>query len=103
SVAKARSVDVIGGRADFESSRELYVEGDEPQKVRFKRAIVATGSTPAGLPGLPLAGDRVLDSTRAVELPEVPARPLLISGGYIGLELGQVYAALGSQATLVDV
>src|SRR5881398_599327 len=45
SVAKARSVDVIGGRAVFESSRELYVEGDEPQKVRFKRAIVATGST----------------------------------------------------------
>jgi len=103
SVAKARSVDVIGGRAVFESSRELYVEGDEPQKVRFKRAIVATGSTPAGLPGLPLAGDRVLDSTGALELPEVPERLLVIGGGYIGLELGQVYAALGSKVTLVEM
>src|SRR5207249_5464186 len=103
SVAKARSVDVIGGRAVFESSRELYVEGDEPQKMRFKRAIVATGSTPAGLPGLPLAGDRVLDSTGALELPEVPERLLVIGGGYIGLELGQVYAARGSEVTLVEM
>ena len=103
SVAKARSVDVIGGRAVFESSRELYVEGDEPQKVRFKRAIVATGSAPAGLPGLSLTGDRVLDSTGALELPEVPERLLVIGGGYIGLELGQVYAALGSKVTLVEM
>src|SRR5207253_11103198 len=65
SVAKAKSVDVIGGRAVFESSRELYVEGDEPQKVRFKRAIVATGSTPARPPGLPPPGHRVPASTGA--------------------------------------
>ena len=103
SVAKARSVDVIGGRAVFESSRELYVEGDEPQKVRFKHAIVATGSAPASLPGLSLTSDRILDSTGALELPEVPERLLVIGGGYIGLELGQVYAALGSKVTLVEM
>jgi len=103
SVAKAKGVDVIGGRAVFESSRELYVEGDEPQKVRFKHAIVATGSAPARLPGLTAAGDRVMDSTAALELGEVPERLLVIGGGYIGLELGQVYAALGSQVTLVEM
>src|SRR5499425_419792 len=74
SVAKARGVEVIGGRAVFESSRELYVEGDEPQKVRFKHAIVAAGSTPARLPGLSLTSERVLDSTAALELTEIPER-----------------------------
>src|SRR5882724_462529 len=103
SVAKAKSVDVIGGRAVFESSRELRIEGDEPQKVRFKHAIVATGSAPVGLPGLALTSDRLLDSTGALELPEVPERLLVIGGGYIGLELGQVYAALGSNVTLVEM
>jgi dihydrolipoamide dehydrogenase len=103
SVAKAKGVEVIGGRAVFESSRELRVEGDEPQKVRFKHAIVATGSAPTRLPGLTLAGDRVIDSTAALELGEVPERLLVIGGGYIGLELGQVYAALGSEVTLVEM
>src|SRR5882762_10172341 len=102
-VAKTRGVEVIGGRAVFESSRELRVEGEEPQKVRFKHAIIATGSAPAALPGLSLTSDRILDSTRALELPEVPERLLVIGGGYIGLELGQVYAALGSNVTLVEM
>ena len=103
SVAKSKSVDVIGGRAVFESSRELRVEGEEPQKVRFKHAIVATGSAPARLPGLTVAGDRLLDSTAALELAEIPEKLLVIGGGYIGLELGQVYAALGSRVTLVEM
>src|SRR5882724_5047448 len=102
-VAKAKGVEVIGGRAVFESSRELRVEGDEPQKVRFKHAIIATGSAPAGLPGLALSSDRVIDSTAALELGEVPERLLVIGGGYIGLELGQVYAALGSEITLAEM
>ena len=103
SVAKAKSVDVIGGRAVFESSRELYVEGDEPQKVRFKHAIVATGSSPSSLPGLTLQSDRIMDSTAALDIPEVPDRLLVIGGGYIGLELGQVYAALGSKVSVVEM
>jgi len=103
SVAKAKGVEVIGGRAVFESSRELRVEGDEPQKVRFKHAVIATGSAPAGLPGLTVSSDRVIDSTAALELADVPERLLVIGGGYIGLELGQVYAALGSAVTLVEM
>jgi dihydrolipoamide dehydrogenase len=103
SVAKARGVEVIGGRAVFESSRQLRVEGDEPQKIRFKHAIVATGSLPAPLPGLTLASERVMDSTAALELPDVPELLLVIGGGYIGLELGQVYAALGSKVVLVEL
>ncbi|PYN72271.1 MAG: dihydrolipoyl dehydrogenase [Candidatus Rokuibacteriota bacterium] len=103
SVAKTKGVEVIGGRAVFESSRELRVEGDEPQKIRFKHAIVATGSLPSRVPGLPLESDRIMDSTAALELPEIPERLLVIGGGYIGLELGQVYASLGSVVTVAEM
>jgi len=103
SVARGKNVEVVGGRAVFEDGRSLRVQGDEPQTIRFKHAIVATGSRPAPLPGLELTSERILDSTAALELPEIPARLLVIGGGYIGLELGQVYAALGSQVTLVEM
>jgi dihydrolipoamide dehydrogenase len=103
SVARGKNVEVVGGRAVFEDGRSLRVQGDEPQTIRFKHAIVATGSRPASLPGLELTSERILDSTAALELPEIPARLLVIGGGYIGLELGQVYAALGSQVTLVEM
>ena len=103
SVAKTKGVEVIGGRAVFESSRELRVEGDEPQKIRFKHAIVATGSLPSRVPGLPLESDRIMDSTAALELPDIPERLLVIGGGYIGLELGQVYASLGSVVTVAEM
>ena len=103
SVAKAKSVEVIGGRATFEDSRSLRVTGDEPQKITFKHAIVATGSSPATLPGIDLASERLMDSTAALEVPEIPGRLLVIGGGYIGLELGQVYAALGSAVTVVEM
>ena len=103
SVAKAKGVEVVGGRGVFEDSRGLRVEGDEPQKIVFKHAIVATGSEPAPLPGLATTSDRIMDSTVALDIPDVPERLLVIGGGYIGLELGQVYAALGSQVTLVEM
>lgn len=103
SVAKGKRVEVVGGRAVFEDSRSLRVEGDAPQKIRFKHAIVATGSLPTPLPGVSLASERVMDSTAALELPDVPERLLVIGGGYIGLELGQAYAALGSKVTLVEM
>jgi len=101
-LARARTVDVIGGRAVFEEPRALRVEGDEPQKIRFRHAIVATGSAPVPLPGIE-PGPRVMDSTVALDLVDVPARLLVVGGGYIGLELGQVYAALGSAVTLVEM
>jgi dihydrolipoamide dehydrogenase len=102
-VARSKSVEVVGGRGVFEEPRSLRVEGDEPQKIRFRHAIVATGSAPARLPGLEAGGERVMDSTAALELPEIPERLLVVGGGYIGLELGQVYAALGSQVTLIEM
>ena len=103
-VAQAKKVDVIGGRGVFEDSTTLRVEGaDALQKVRFKLAIVATGSRPSGLPGVTIESERVMDSTAALELPEIPERLLVIGGGYIGLELGTVYATLGSHVTLVEM
>jgi dihydrolipoamide dehydrogenase len=103
SVALRRGVEVIPGRGVFEESRLLRVEGDQPQKIRFAHAVIATGSRPARLPGAALESERIMDSGAALELPEVPARLLVIGGGYIGLEMGMVYAALGSQVTLVEM
>ena len=102
-VAKSKGVDIIGGRGVFEDSRGLHVEGDVPQTIRFKHAIIATGSVPATLPGITTAGDRVMDSTSALEVGDVPEHLLVIGGGYIGVELGTVYAALGSRVTLVEM
>jgi dihydrolipoamide dehydrogenase len=102
-VAKSKGVTVIGGRAAFEDSSTLYIEGETLQKIRFKHAIVATGSEPSPLRGVALRSDRVMDSTAALELPDIPERLLVIGGGYIGLELGTVYATLGSRVTLVEM
>ena len=102
-VAKAKGVTVIGGRAIFEDSSTLRVEGDTLQKVRFKHAVVATGSEPSPISGAALRNNRVMDSTAALELPDIPERLLVIGGGYIGLELGTVYATLGSRVTLVEM
>ena len=102
-VAKSKGVTVIGGRAAFEDSSTLRIEGETLQKIRFKHAIVATGSEPSPLPGVALRSDRVMDSTAALVLPDIPERLLVIGGGYIGLELGTVYATLGSRVTLVEM
>ena len=101
-VARAKKVELVTGRGIFEGSRTLRVEGEAPQTIRFGHAIVATGSAPATLPGV-TAGERIMDSTVALEVPDVPERLLVVGGGYIGLELGQVYAALGSRVTLVEM
>jgi dihydrolipoamide dehydrogenase len=104
SVAKAKGVEVIGGRGVFEDSSTLRVEHEDAlRKVRFKHAIVATGSRPLGLPGATQASERIMDSTAALALPDIPDRLLVIGGGYIGLELGTVYATLGSHVTLVEM
>src|ERR671924_357636 len=84
--------------AEAERAKEFGVDFGEP-----RIAIVATGSAPAALPGIAVTSDRVMDSTAALEIPDIPERLLVIGGGYIGLELGQVYAALGSAVTLVEM
>jgi dihydrolipoamide dehydrogenase len=104
SMARGKHVEVVGGRGVFEDSTTLRIEGDDAlRKIRFKHAIVATGSRASALPGVTLVSDRLMDSTAALELPDIPERLLVIGGGYIGLEMGTVYATLGSQVTLVEM
>ncbi len=96
-----RGVEVIRGRARFESPRRVALEGAEVAAIEFKRAIVATGSRVKTLPfaeGVP-----TWTSREALALEEVPERLLVVGAGYIGLELGFVYAGLGSEVTVVEV
>lgn len=103
-IAKARKVRYIQGRGRFIDSSKLRVALDgEVTDVEFDYAVVATGSVPA-IPGpLRIDSDRVWDSTDALELREVPERLLVVGGGYIGLEMATVYAALGSRITVVEM
>jgi dihydrolipoamide dehydrogenase len=99
---KARKVEHIQGTARFVDAHTLEVEGSD-QRVRFKHAIIATGSRPI-IPGsLAIESDRVMTSTEALDLDGLPDSLLVVGGGYIGLELGTVYAALGSAVTVVEM
>jgi dihydrolipoamide dehydrogenase len=104
-LSKQRKVTYIQGTASFVDATTLDIERSEGGTTRlsFAHAIVATGSRPAAVPSLSLDSDRVLDSTSALDLPDVPKTLLVIGGGYIGLELGSVYAALGSKVTVVEM
>jgi dihydrolipoamide dehydrogenase len=108
-LSKQRNVTFVQGRASFADAHTLRVaptgDGatDGTRTIAFEHAILATGSRPARLPGLSLDDPRVLDSTRALDLERVPGTLLVIGGGYIGLELGTVYAALGSDVTIVEM
>ncbi len=103
-LADNRDVQLIQARATFESSNQIRLEGSDVAHVQFERAILATGSTPIPLSGVEFkAGGRVMDSTGALSLPDVPQRLLVVGGGYNGVELGSVYAALGSRVTLVEL
>jgi dihydrolipoamide dehydrogenase len=103
-LAKSRKVTYIQGRASFVNAKTLSVEtaGGE-QKVEADYVIIATGSRPTTVPNVSIDSPKVLDSTTALELPDVPNRLLVVGGGYIGLELGTVYAALGSKVTVVEM
>jgi dihydrolipoamide dehydrogenase len=107
-LAKRRKVTVIHGRGVFENSTTLRIEGDHPsipedRKLTFDHCIVATGSTPAMPPAFNVGSDRVMDSTGALELKDIPETMLVIGGGYIGLEMGTVYANLGSKVSVVEL
>lgn len=104
-LCKARGVQLIKGRGSFLSSSVLDVKLNDgtTQKLSFDHCIVATGSTPAMPPIFEIGDDRVMDSTGALELKDIPRRLLVIGGGYIGLEMGSVYAALGSEVTVVEM
>jgi dihydrolipoamide dehydrogenase len=104
-LSKQRKVEYIQGRAAFESSNTLRVSrtnGTEDSPT-FDRIVIATGSRPAIIPSLKLETPRMMDSTSALDLSEVPGTLLVVGGGYIGLELGTVYAALGSKVSIVEM
>ncbi|HEX5398583.1 MAG TPA: NAD(P)/FAD-dependent oxidoreductase, partial [Verrucomicrobiae bacterium] len=103
SLAKMRNVQVIPGRGYFEGSRKLRVETDQGQQfIEYDQAILAVGSLPALPKAFDLGNPRVMTSTEALEVPDVPENLLVVGGGYIGMELGTVYAALGSKIVLVE-
>jgi dihydrolipoamide dehydrogenase len=104
-LSKQRSVQFIQGTAAFDNSTTLRVSkaaGGE-EAMTFDRIIIATGSRPAVVPSLKISSSRLMDSTGALDLPDVPKSLLVIGGGYIGLELGSVYAALGTKVTVVEM
>jgi dihydrolipoamide dehydrogenase len=100
-LSKARKINYVVGRGKFVDGRTIEVEGGN--RYRFENCIVATGSVPAVPPSLNLPSPRVMDSTGALKLEDLPPRLLVVGGGYIGLEMGYVYAALGSKVTVVEL
>jgi len=104
-LSKQRHVEYIQGRAAFENSTTLRLtksDGTETS-LSFDRIIIATGSRPAIIPAFKLDSPRMMDSTAALNLEDVPGSLLVVGGGYIGLELGSVYAALGTRVTVVEM
>ncbi len=103
-MAKQRKVTRVTGTGKFVSANEIEVDTAEGKKlVRFEKAIIAAGSQPVKLPGLPWGDPRLMDSTDALMLADVPKRLLVIGGGIIGLEMACVYQALGTQVTVVEL
>ena len=102
-LAKARKVQVVQGKGAFSSPNTITVETAEGNKtIAFKNAIIAAGSSVARIPGFPYDDPRLVDSTGALELRQIPKRMLVIGGGIIGLEMACVYDALSSKVTVVE-
>lgn len=103
-LAKQRKVQVVTGKAQFSSANSLTVQTAEGEKViTFDNAIVAAGSSVARIPGFPYDDPRIIDSTGALALKDVPKRMLVIGGGIIGLEMATVYDALGTKISVVEL
>jgi len=103
-LAKQRKVQVVQGKGQFASRNTLRVETPEGAKtVSFDHCIIAAGSSIARIPGFPYDDKRMIDSTSALEIPEVPKRLLVIGGGIIGLEMATVYDALGAKISVVEL
>jgi dihydrolipoyl dehydrogenase len=102
-MAKKRSVEIMRGRGYFEDSSTLRVETSEGQKfISFDRAIIAVGSKPSLPAAFDLGNKRIMTSDEALEIEEVPEKLLIVGGGYIGMELGTVYAILGSTVVMAE-
>lgn len=104
-LSKARKIEYVQGRGSFENATTMRVTlnaGGE-KVIKFKNAVIAAGSRPATLPNFPAESQHLLNSTTALDIVSVPKKFLVVGGGYIGLELGSVYAALGAEVTVVEV
>lgn len=102
SLVKARKLEYFNGHAEFVSSNMLRIEGADNARLKFKNAIIATGAAAKFLPESVVSRDLCWSAADALEVSEIPKRLLIIGGGYIGLEIGQVYAALGSEVTVIE-
>jgi dihydrolipoamide dehydrogenase len=103
-LAKQRKVRVLTGVGRFDTARRILVQGGEGQTaVEFEHCIIACGSSPVKIPGFPNEDPRLIDSTGALELADIPQRMLIIGGGIIGLEMATVYAALGAKIDIVEL
>ncbi len=102
---KQRKIDFIQGTAQFVNSNKIKVDKADGgnEELSFDYAVIATGSVPAKIPSFDIGSKRILDSTSALEIEDIPKKLLVVGGGYIGLELGTVYAALGSKVTVVEM
>ena len=104
SLSDRRGVQRVRGRAVFEAPDRVRVHESEVSHIKFKQAILATGSHPIPFPAVPFKkGGRIMNSTGALALAEIPASLLVIGGGYVGLEIGSVYASLGSNVSVVEL
>ncbi len=103
-MSKMRKVKVLNGYAKFTGSNTLAVEGEDGTvtNVTFDNAIIAAGSEPVNLPFIPADDPRVIDSTGALELKDIPGEMLVLGGGIIGLEMGTVYSSLGTNVSVVE-
>ncbi|MCS5708187.1 dihydrolipoyl dehydrogenase [Candidatus Berkiella cookevillensis] len=102
-MAKLRKVNVVHGEAKFSDTHTLLVSGAKQTTIEFENVIIAAGSRPVHLPFLPKDDPRVLDSTGALELKEIPKKMLVVGGGIIGMEMATVYHALGSEIDVVEL
>jgi len=103
-LAKQRKVTVISGYAQFASSHTVVVEeAGSSQTISFDNAIIAAGSQPVKIPGFPYEDERLMDSTGALALTDIPSNMLVIGGGIIGLEMATVYHALGSKISVIEL
>lgn len=100
-LSEKRAVQLLQGRAVFEGSDRVRIQDSEVSRINFRHAILATGSSPTPFPGITYKpGGRIMDSEGALDLADIPESLLVLGGGYIALELGSVYASLGTRVTL---
>lgn len=104
-LSKARNIEYIQGKAKFTGKNELEVTDNKGKTsgLSFEKVIIATGSSAVGLPELEIDHEKIWNATDALELKEIPKKMLVVGGGYIGLELGSVYAALGTKVSIAEM